>query len=340
MGSEGSGDRWEDARAARLAQHPTRAGRWISERINRIEDRLPDEVVDVMERMRDRDALLYAGGLAFYSLVSVIPGLLLVAWVIGSVLGEDRVEDLAARIEELAPGEVEISDFVQTLLEVGTGVGLVALLAAVWPATAFGGGLSRAFDAMSIDEDPALHGLRGRARALVVLVLLPVFVLGAFAAITISTEIVGDGAVFTVLGWAVAIVSGTAISWVAAAGLCWWFGPADVTFRALAIGAGATAVGLAVMSLGYLVYLSYGADWEERVAGTGMAAVVLLALWLYLANLLLLAGYAIALAFDDDEHRSPAESGSSAEAGSSGESGESGGADESERTGEPVESGG
>lgn len=253
--------------------------------------------------MRDRDTLLFAGGLAFYSLISVAPVLLLVAWISGSFLGDDRVTAVAERFQELAPDDVEIESFVRSVLEVGTGVGLFALVAAVWPATAFGSGLVQAFDAMSVDRDPALHGLRGRARALAVIVLLPILLLGAFAAATVSTAAIGGGPLLTALGWLVAVLSGTLISWVVVIALQWWFGPADLAFRALAAGAAVTSVGLAVMSLGYLVYLSEGANWEERVAGSGLGAVVLLGLWLYLANLLLLAGYCVALAVDPDEHR-------------------------------------
>jgi membrane protein len=259
-------------------------------------------VVDVIERLRDGDVLLFAGGLAFYSLVSIVPTLLLIAWITGSILGENRVESLAERLGEFAPGEADVESFVQTLLDVGMGVGVIALLTALWPATAFGSGLTRSFDSLSVDADPALHGLRGRARALVVLVVLPVFVLGAFGAAYVSTGLLGDGMFGTIAGWTIAIVSGTLISWVAIIALFWWFGPAELSFRSLAEGAAFTAVSIAVMSGGYLVYLSYGTNWEERVAGTGLAAVVLLCLWLYLANLLLLAGYCVGLAVDEGEH--------------------------------------
>jgi membrane protein len=299
----GDGDRWHASRRARIDQQTSRVRRRISRGIDRLEDRLPPSVVDVVERLRDGDVLLFAGGLAFYSLVSTIPALLLVAWITGTILGEERVESLAERLGELAPGEAEVEGFVQTVLDVGMGVGVVALLAALWPATAFGSGLTRAFDALSIDRDPALHGLRGRARALLVLAVLPVFVLGALGAAYVSTGLLGDGALGTAAGWAIAVVSGTAITWVAIAALYWWFGPAELSFRSLAEGAAVTAVAIAVMSLGYLVYLSYGTNWEERVAGTGLAAVVLFCLWLYLANLLLLAGYCVGLAVDEGDHR-------------------------------------
>ncbi len=300
--SESTKDRWRESREQRLEQQTSRVRRWTSERIDRLEDRLPPTVVDVVERLRDRDVLLMAGGLAFYSLVSVVPSLLLVAWIVGSLIGEERVESLAAQLGRWAPGDVEIDDFVQSLLAVGTGVGVIALLTALWPATAFGGGLVRALDSLSVDRDPSMHGLRGRARALLVLAVLPVLVLGALGAAYVGTGLFDEG-FGIVLGWVVAFTAATVVGWLALILLYWWFGPAELSFRALALGAAAGAAGIAGMSLGYLVYLAQGTDWEERVAGTGLAAVVLLCLWLYLANLVLLAGYCVALACDDDEHR-------------------------------------
>jgi membrane protein len=303
-GSRRTGDdRWEASRTERIEQHAGRVRQGISRTIDRVEDRLPESVVDVVERLRNGDVLLFAGGLAFYSLVSTVPALLLVAWVTGSLLGEDRVERVAERVGEFAPGDVEIESFVQTLLDVGMGVGLIALVVAMWPATAFGSGLTRAFDALSIDADPALHGLRGRMRAVPVLLALPFFVMGAFGAAYVSTGLLRDGLAGTIAGWVISILSGTLITGVAVAALYWWFGPADLSVRSLVEGAVVAAAAIAVMSLGYLVYLSYGTNWEERVAGTGLAAVVLLCLWLYLANLVLLAGYCVSLAVDEGDHR-------------------------------------
>jgi membrane protein len=277
--------------------------RRLSDATDKAEERLPASVVDVVERLRDADVLLYAGALAFYALVSTAPFLVVGFWVMGTVVGDDRVEDLSEGLAELAPENVDLEGMFQTLLEVGTGVGIAALFAALWPATAFGGGLVRVLDNLSLDRDPAMHGLRGRARSLVVLAVLPVYLLGGLIVASLVAGLFGDGPAGTVAGWALALVAGAAATWVGIIGLYWWFGPAELTFRSLAEGAAVAAAMIAVMSLGYLLYLGQGAEWEERVAGSGLAAVVLFGLWLYLANLLLLTGYCVALAVDEGEHR-------------------------------------
>jgi len=51
------------------------------------------------------------------------------------------------------------------------------------------------------------------------------------------------------------------------------------------------AVGVTVLSLVYAAYLRFGADFGSRYVSSGLAAVVLLAVWLFLANGLLLVGY-------------------------------------------------
>ena len=50
-----------------------------------------------------------------------------------------------------------------------------------------------------------------------------------------------------------------------------------------------------MVSIGYVVYLRLGADFEERYGSSAFAAVILLGLWLYLANGALIVGYKTAL---------------------------------------------
>ncbi len=59
-------------------------------------------------------------------------------------------------------------------------------------------------------------------------------------------------------------------------------------------GAVAAAGAISVVSLGYVIFLNSGVDFERRYATSGLAAVVLLAFWLFMTNALILVGFQIA----------------------------------------------
>lgn len=256
--------------------------------------RLPPTLGALVDSVRHHDVLLFAGGLAFYGLVSIVPFLAISFWVAGGIVGEDGLRELGENVRESAPGSADISGFIDSMAGIGTGIGIGALVAALWPATAYGSGLVRAFDRIAESPSPSLKGIRGRIKALLFVVLLPVFVLGALAASYVTSTLVDDGALLMVLSWVLALVAGFVAALFTIAVIYVVFGPGSLPFAAVLQGAAAAAGAIAVMSVGYMIYLGKGADFQERVAGSGLAAVVLLALWLYLANVILLVGFALA----------------------------------------------
>lgn len=62
------------------------------------------------------------------------------------------------------------------------------------------------------------------------------------------------------------------------------------TFR----GTGVAASGISLLSVAYVAYLRLGTDFEQRYAPDTLAAVVLLGLWFFFANVALLVGYKVA----------------------------------------------
>lgn len=215
-------------------------------------------------------------------------------WIAGGIVGEDAIGDLGDNVDDFTPGGADISGVTDSLAGIGTGVGIGALAAALWPASAYGSGLVRAFDRICERSNRSLPGVRGRLNALLLVLLLPAFVLGALGASYVASGLLGDGAALTVLGWLLALVAAFAAALATISLIYAIFGPGNLPLRAVLQGAGAAAAAIAVMSLGYVVYLGHGADFEERIAGSGLASVVLLALWLYLANAILLTGFALA----------------------------------------------
>jgi membrane protein len=262
--------------------------------LERAHDRLPPSLSSLLESARENEILLYAGGLAFYGLVSIAPFVVIGFWIAGMVVGEDSMQQLGENIDELMPAGTNVSSVVSSLSGVGPSVGFMALVAALWPATAYGSGLVRAFDRISHEPERSMQGVRGRAQALLFVVLLPALLLGALAVSYLATGLFDGGTAGMVAAWALAIAAGFAVTFVVLSVIYVVFGPTRLPAGATATGAAAASAVLAVMSLGYVVYLGQGADFEERVAGSGFAAVVLLALWLYAANAILLVGFTLA----------------------------------------------
>lgn len=257
----------------------------------RAQDRLPDSISKLIDEAREAEVMLFAGGLAFYALISIAPFIVISFWITGELVGEDRIEELGENIDEMAPGGADVSGAFDSLAQVGAGVGFMAIIAALWPATAYGSGLVRAFDRLSHKPERSAQGVRGRLKALMFVVLLPGFLLAALGASYVASGLLDNG-ILLVVGWILALIAGTLAGAIVLSIIYWVFGPEKLSLRSTGIGALAASGAIAVMSLGYLIYLGQGADFEERVAGSGFAAVVLLALWLYLANIILLVGYA------------------------------------------------
>jgi uncharacterized BrkB/YihY/UPF0761 family membrane protein len=79
-------------------------------------------------------------------------------------------------------------------------------------------------------------------------------------------------------------------------GLIYWiFPPVRLGWRPTLAGMAAAAGSISVLSLAFTLYLTLGANFEQHYPTSGIAAFVLLAVWLFLANAMVLVGYKIAL---------------------------------------------
>lgn len=238
------------------------------------------------------DLLLFAAALGFYALVSVIPLVVMILWIISLVLGEDRVRQFAQQVKDLAPEDIGAGDLVISVTEKGSRLGLTAALVALWPATSYGSGLTRAFDRLSPRPDRELEGLRGRGLALVA--LLPLLIVGTLAATFVGSQAVGESGLARIAGAVIALAAAFFMAASAVAMVYWIFPQEPLSPRSILEGALVTATGISVISLGLVLYFSLGADLPRRYVPSGLAAVVLLSLWLYLSNALMLLGYKVA----------------------------------------------
>ena len=264
--------------------------------VDALQHRLPGPVAAVVRRLRTEDVFLLSAGLAFYGLVSLVPFSILVLWVVSLFTGEARVKEVADGLADVLPANLGVETALQRVADLGATLGVGALVALLWPATAYGSGLRRTFDRLSRhrDEEAEAKGLRGRALAFGLLGVVPSLVLAGLVGAYLGTAVIGEGAVAQVLGWLLALVLGFAAATLAVAVIYRLFAPAGLSAKAMLRGAAAAGAAIAVVSLGYVIFLNVVADFERRYATSGLAAVVLLALWLFLTNALILVGFQIA----------------------------------------------
>ncbi|HEX2031896.1 MAG TPA: YhjD/YihY/BrkB family envelope integrity protein [Actinomycetota bacterium] len=264
----------------------TRAVRWLRRR-------LPPPLRRAIEDASGQDIPLHAAGLAFFALVSLIPLTIVAMWVASLVAGEGRVERLAQALAAIAPRNLGADRALIRVAELGTSLGVVAIVAALAPATAYGSGLARAFRRLSPKDPPEeLRGVLGRG--LLLLVVVPLFVLGTMLAAFAATSLFEE-ALLRALGWVLALALAFLGGGLAAALIYRVFPPEALPWRAVLRGAAVSGAGVALLTVAFAAIVGLGADFTKYYAMSGLAGIVLLATWLFVANAALLTGYRVAL---------------------------------------------
>ena len=267
---------------------------WATTLADAVEERLPGPMAAVVRRLRSEDVFLLSAGLSFYALVSVVPFAVLVLWLVSLITGKARVREVADELARHLPAKLGVENALERVADLGVGLGLGALAALLWPATAYGAGLRRCFARLADDKEEEVKGLHGRALALGLIGVVPALALAGLVAAYFGTALVGDRGVAQVAGWVLGLAFGFAASTAAVGFIYRLFAPISLGWQSIARGATAAAAAISVVSLGYVIFLNSGVDFERRYATSGLAAVVLLAFWLFMTNALILVGFQIA----------------------------------------------
>ena len=241
---------------------------------------------------RADDVFLHAAALAFYALISVAPLVVVALWVTALVVGAGQVHDVADHLARLAPAALGADRALQRVANLSTTLGLAAVVAALWPATAYGAGLVRVLDRIAGERDG--RGLRGRGAGLLLVCLVPVLVLGSLLAGYAGAAALGESRTDVAAGLCLGLVLSFAATVAAVAAIYKIFPRTPPTWRETLRGALVAAASVAVLSVGYVAYLRLGANFEQRYASDALASVVLLGVWLYAVNIALLVGYRVA----------------------------------------------
>jgi membrane protein len=262
-----------------------------------IDRRLPRRVSGLIHRIADRDLLLAASSLAFYGVVSTLPLLMLAFAAVETVSGDDTLQSFADRAASTGPEGT--GAFLEPLIVNGGSLTVATVLFTLWPATAYGGGLRRALT-HSTDIEETAAGTRGRFIGVSLALVLPVLVLAGIPMMFVLSNLAGEGGWGLVLGWSAALAAGGLVATGLAALLYQAFTPASLGWRDTVSGAVIAGFATAVFSLLFVIYLDV-ADIQERFGGGATAVVVMIGLWLFVANILLLAGYQAVLELDEEE---------------------------------------
>jgi membrane protein len=260
--------------------------------LNRIRDRLPTWLRPVVKKGTAFEIFPFASGLAFYALVSVVPFTILAVWVASLFMPDREIRELAGQVSRLAPPDLGAGRAVVRIAGLGTSLGVVSIIGVLWPASSYGAGLKRAFVHLSPARKEPHPGVRGRG--LILIVVLPLFALGSLLAAVAVTGLFADG-LLRVVGWVVALPAAFVGAWVATIVIYRLFPPDALSWRRILRGATFTAVGVAVLSVAFAVIMN-ATNFRDEYAISAVATIVLVALWLFWANVLLLLGYRVARA--------------------------------------------
>lgn len=296
-GDRGDGDRGDGGVQGRAAALATRAKALARGSF----ERLPSGVKRVLSRLIDRDVLLAASSLAFYGLISIMPLLLISFSLVEFLAGESELRRLENAATSPQTGSVGI--LVRDLIR-GASSSWIVILGTLWPATAYGAGLARALRHMG-DRDAQVSGRGGRFKGLAFVFVLPVLVLLGVPGAFVLTRLPGTGVLQTMLGWAAAAVVGSLTTAAVVVFVYRAFAPESLTWPATVKGAAATAAGLTALSIGAVLVLGLGVT-SNRYGTPAVTAVLLMGVWLFAANIVLLAGYQTVLALEADADDEPA----------------------------------
>jgi membrane protein len=238
---------------------------------------------------RAEDVFLYSAALAFYGLISVAPLVVVALWVTSLLVGPTQIDHAAAELARLSPEALGADRALERVAHLGARLGLVAVVAAMWPATAYGSALVRVLDRLAGNRDAT--GLRRRGAALLLVCLAPVLVLASLVASYAGATALGDTPAELAVGLAGAFVYGFGATFLTVGMIYRVFPRSPLDWRSTIHGTLIAAASISVLSVTYVAYLRLAANFERRYASDALAAVVLLGLWLFAANTALLIGY-------------------------------------------------
>jgi membrane protein len=258
-------------------------------------------LVTIARRAGKHELIDRGAALTYYTVLSLIPGLLVLFSVIGLFGTDGTVEDVLKIIDEVGPssGETVAQDPIESLIKHDVESGFLlgsGLIAILWTASAYMGSFFRAAAVVwDVERRPAWRAWPLRiAFTIVILLLLAI----ALLLITLTGQLassIGDALgigeevldIYGFLKWPALLVVVIVL-----VGLLFRASPGGERpprkFLVLSVGGAAAVLTWMVVSIGFEVYVNAFASYDDTYGalGTTIAGLV----WLWLTNLTLLFG--------------------------------------------------
>ena len=252
-------------------------------------------------RLRGQDVLLYAAGLTFYAAIGMIPLFLIGLRISSALLSPAAVAATGEALADYTPSRLGVADAIRTLGTVGGRAGWSVILAAAVPASLYADGLTRALHRYAPEGMRTTRPWRSRIYTVVLIGIVTVGVVvlsGGLRPLLVDPFGTGTGA--RLLGIFVAFCVG----WAGFTGVLVLiyrvFGGRHAGLVAILWAATATGSWLSGQTLGFLLVLRLATGVGTAYGGSALAGAASTVLFLlYLDNIVLIGGYAMALGIQD-----------------------------------------
>jgi membrane protein len=254
---------------------------------------------DVFARVRAEakqdNASLISAGVAFYSLLALVPGLVAMLSIYGLVAEPEEIQEQV--VEALSTAPREVRELVSSQLEsiaAGSNAGaitgvIVGILLALWSASS---GIGHLIDALNVayDEEETRSFVKRKATALAFTIGGILFLLIAISAIAFLPAVLSDvGTVGRVIAQVLRFVALFA-AMIAALAVLYRYGPArdEPEWRWASPGAIVAALLFVIGSIAFSVYTANFGKYNETYGSLG--AIVVVMLWLFITALSIVIG--------------------------------------------------
>lgn len=256
-----------------------------------------DVLVRTKEAAKADNVPLLAGGVAFFALLALVPGLVALVSLYGLVADPTEVERQVRDLLGAAPQEVRelIRSQLRSIIEGSdTGIGIGATVGIVLALYSASSGMKHLVSAINAayDEDETRKFVKLRLVALTLTFGAVAFLAVTFAIVTLLPALLRGTALGGTAQWVITVLRWPALAaaMVVGLGVLYRFAPDrdEPRWRWVSVGAVAATVLWVVASIGFSVYAANFGRFNETYGSLG--AVIVTMLWLFITAYVVIGG--------------------------------------------------